>query len=267
MIVRCPAKVNLFLAVGPRDASGYHPLRTVFQAVGLFDELRVERTREDSFRCDDPSVPADNTVVRAWRLLREILTVPPLAVELAKSIPAQSGLGGGSSDAAGLMRAVAALTGGGPSPSEFLSVARAVGADVPFFLVGGRARGTGYGDSVEPLPDPEPEWFVIVRPNVGCSTPAMFAALDRLRYTFRDLSEGEIANDFERVAPTECLDLIKRLRECGANAAGLTGSGSAVFGLFGSEPEARTGLARLGSVEGATWIVPGLTRAQSLALD
>ncbi|MCH8979279.1 MAG: 4-(cytidine 5'-diphospho)-2-C-methyl-D-erythritol kinase, partial [Armatimonadetes bacterium] len=84
MVVRCPAKVNLFLSVGPRDESGYHPVRTVYQAVGLFDELVVEEAGEDSVECDWAGLPSDNTVTKALRLLRELVPLPPLRISLTK---------------------------------------------------------------------------------------------------------------------------------------------------------------------------------------
>ena len=101
MVVRCPAKVNLFLSVGGRDESGLHSLRTIYQAVGVYDELLVEEAGEESFECDWPQLPSDNTVTKALRLLRELVPLPPLRISLTKRIPAEAGLGGGSSDAAG----------------------------------------------------------------------------------------------------------------------------------------------------------------------
>ncbi len=259
MLVRCPAKINTFLAVGKLDRRKYHPLRTVFQAVGLFDDLEVEIASEDSFESSVP-LPERNTVTKARRLLGEVAEVPPLRIRLEKRIPSEAGFGGGSSDAAGLIRAVIALTGRPIPEKELGFVAAAVGADVPFFLVGGRARAEGYGEILTPLPDEPEEWLVLAKPEIGGSTPEMFGRLDQLDFEWREFPEDlrETYNDFERVAPCECLDLIELLRLRGANRAGLSGSGSGVFGFFDTQEAAQrcaTGI----DVE--TWVVPTLARA------
>lgn len=264
--IRCPAKVNLFLAVGPLDGRGYHPLRTIFQAVDLCDVLTVDiGAAKPGFFCDSQSVPADNTVTKALRLLSEIAEVPPLRITLEKRIPSESGLGGGSSDAAGLLRVGQRLVS--VETSELLRIAAKVGADVPFFLVGGRARAEGYGERLTPLPDPADGWYVIARPNVGCSTPEAFRRLDENPYEWRPFpSDDSLYNDFERVAPCESLDLIERLQVHGARDAALTGSGSAVFGRFDNAVAADLAREKLAD-EGVemVWAVKGLTRGESLA--
>jgi len=263
LIVRCPAKVNLFLAVGPRDERGYHPLRTVFQAIDLSDTLDIEvDSTEPGFFCNDSSVPEDNTVTKAHGLLSELIELPPLRLTLTKRIPSESGLGGGSSDAAGFLRAM----GGSLSEETLMRIALEVGADVPFFLVGGLARAEGYGEKLEPLPDRPSEWLVIVRPDSGCPTGEAYRKLDELQYEWRDFPRGdELYNDFERVAPCECLDLIERLQVHGARDAALSGSGSAVFGRFAGELSAvaaQDALAAEGF--GRSWVAKTLSRAESL---
>lgn len=269
MIVRCPAKVNLFLSVGPVDARNYHPLRSVFQAVGLFDELHIEAgPRGHAVTFDDPSIPEENTVTRTLRLLAEIVDVPPLRVHVVKRIPMESGLGGGSSDAAGIIR-VAKKIGRAPIPAgELGSVALAVGADVPFFLVGGRAKAEGYGEILSPLPDEPVRWIVIAKPAEGSSTRSAFQKLDAISYPWRGFPENDLLyNDFERVARPESLGLIERLRDLGAIDAGLTGSGSAVFGRFDSQEEAERSSDSL-RAEGVSFVTvaPTLSRKESLAV-
>jgi 4-diphosphocytidyl-2-C-methyl-D-erythritol kinase len=241
--------LNLFLSVGPVDHRGYHPLRTIFQAISLYDTLEIEPARELSFECDDPEVPAENTVVKAARLMMEVADFPPVHIRLTKRIPSQAGLGGGSSDAAGVMRAAKQLMQASLPDYERRAIAKSVGADVPFFLVGGRAKAEGYGEKLTPLPSPQPvEWYVIAQPEDRCSTGETFAKLDALSYEWIDFpSEDILYNDFERVAPAGSLRLIERLRELGARDAGLTGSGSAVFGRFRSEAECRIAEERLRS--------------------
>ncbi len=265
---RCPAKVNLFLAVGPKDARGYHPLRTVFQAIGLYDEVTLaESSLPTTIECDWPGLPPQNTLTKALRLAGEYVTLPSFRIELSKRIPSESGLGGGSSDAAGLLRALQRFTGGALTDRAAHEIAAAVGADVPFFLVGGRARGEGYGERLTPLPDPAAQWLVVARPDVGVSTPEAYRLLDGEPREWAPFAEGEpvLANDFERVAPQACLDVLDRLREVGAEGALLAGSGSACFGVFGTEGLARAASQQLKSDPTLrTWVAPTLTREESL---
>lgn len=267
LTIRCPAKVNLFLAVGPPDRRGYHSLRTVFQAIGLYDTLEIEAgSGGHAVTFDDPSIPTENTLTKTLRLLSEVLPLPPLKVHVRKEIPSESGLGGGSSDAAGLLRAAQRISGLTLPEGEGAGIALAVGADVPFFLVGGRARAEGYGERLTPLPDSPGEWLVIARPEVGCATGPAFARLDAMTYDWRAFPEGdELYNDFERVAPCESLDLIERLQVHGARDAALSGSGSAVFGRFAEEEKALSAMERMrGEGVRNLWVAPTLTRSESL---
>lgn len=267
--VRCPAKVNLFLSVGPRDGTGYHPIHTIFQAIGLCDDLFLTPVDEETtFDCNWPWVPDDNSVRQALKLVSEIATVPHLSIELVKRIPTQSGLGGGSSDAAGLLRGVQKLTGVG-SEAELRSVALAVGADVPFFMSGGRALGRGYGQRLTVLQDEPREWLLVAKPDIGCPTAEMYAKLDEMDYAWQEFPEDEtlLYNDFEKVAPAECVELIDQLCRLGAKDAGLSGSGSAVFARFESEPLAEIACERLmEEFDGHAWVVPTLTRRESLEI-
>ena len=235
----CPAKINTFLAVGPPDLRGYHPIRTVFQSISLTDSLVVEESSDDELEVIGGEIPEDNTLTKALRFVRELAVVPPLAITLTKRIPMQSGLGGGSSDAAGLLRILQRIMPAPLPAPQLTDIALAVGADVPYFLVGGRARGEGYGEVLHALPDLPQRWVVVAKPNTNCSTKEMFASLDAACREFLSLEEDRIYNDFERVAPCESLDLIELLASAGARGAGLTGSGSAVFGFFDEPDTAR----------------------------
>lgn len=271
MIVRCPAKVNLFLSVGRPDATGYHPIRTVFQAIGLYDELSIEPSDVTKITCDWEGLPPVNTLSKTVGLLREIINLEPVHIHLKKAIPSQAGLGGGSSDAAGLLQWVQEVYRGQYSQPEMDSVSPAIGADVPFFLVGGRASAEGYGEILTPLPDPEIQnWYVVCQPtNVLCSTPYMYRQLDEKEYEWKEFTtDGRLYNDFERVAPCESLDLIETLQLLGCDDAALAGSGSAVFGVCESEEMARLVEEKLLSrgLE-LVWCAPGLTRKQSILLN
>lgn len=227
----------------------------------------MREAEADAFICASEDVPPENTVTKAWRLIREFGDLPKLRVELVKRIPSQSGLGGGSSDAAGFLRAVNSFARH-TFPAETLrEVARAVGADVPYFLVGGCAKVEGYGEIVTPMPDPESMHLVIAQPSVTCLTKGAYAKLDEQRYPWREFPEtlDEFYNDFERVMPCDCDDWSEHLQLLGALRAQLTGSGSAIFGEFGSEAEASRAKADLDTRRGIrSWVARTLSRAESL---
>lgn len=244
-----PAKINTFLAVGPPDARGWHPLRTVFQEIDLADAITLEPAERDEVTFSVEGVPAENTVTKALRLLRERVEIPPLRVRVEKRIPSEAGLGGGSADAGAILRHF----GVGLPPAELRAMALRIGADVPFSLLGGRARGEGYGEVLTPLPGLPPRPLVLAKPAEGCPTPEMFRLLDAKPREFREFPEEDVLhNDFERVAPCASLDLIERLLVHGADDAALTGSGSAVFGRFADEGAARRAAGKLGSE--APWV-------------
>jgi 4-diphosphocytidyl-2-C-methyl-D-erythritol kinase len=247
LVIQCPAKLNLFLSVGKKDHRGYHPLRSIFQAISLYDELHIERSDKLSFECDDPNVPEDNTVVRAARLMMEVADFPPVAVKLIKRIPSEAGLGGGSSDAAGIIRASKSMMSAMLPEYEKRAIAKSIGADVSFFLLGGRAKAEGYGEKLTKISSPNPvEWYLVAQPEDRCSTKKAFEKLDGLNYDWQDFPTDDILyNDFERIAPCGSLELIERLLVYGARDAGLTGSGSAVFGRFQTEEEAKTAEVKL----------------------
>ena len=264
LLVACPAKVNLFLSVGPPDAKGWHPIRTVFQAVGWHDVLHVESSRgRTRLTSDWGGLPSDNTLTHALRLAQEHALLPALRIHLEKRLPARAGLGGGSSDAAGLLRALIAITEGSFNPTMAYEVACSVGADVPFFLVGGAAKAEGYGERLQPLPDGPPKWLLIVKPEVGVSTPEAYAMLDQIERTWLPFPEDPwtLHNDFERVMPEMCRALEQGFLRLGAESALLAGSGSAVFGVFADRSSAESAWQSLGK-QGT--VCPTLTREQSL---
>lgn len=262
----CPAKVNRFLSVGPPDNSGYHPVRTILQTTSLADTLLIREAAKEAIISNWSELPAENTLTKTLRLAREFTDIPHLHIELRKQIPAESGLGGGSSNAAALLRALTRLCDGRLSERNLLEIATAVGKDVPFFLTGGTARATGYGEVIESCPDRDAEFLLIVRPEVGVSTPLAYAALDREPREWRDFPrEVEPYNDFERVAPCECLELLDRLRLHGASEALLCGSGSAVYGIFPDSESTRAAAERMrGEGYDRVWAARTLSREESL---
>jgi 4-diphosphocytidyl-2-C-methyl-D-erythritol kinase len=268
--IASPAKLNLFLAVGPKDAVGYHPIRTIFQAIGICDEVEIEvGGGETTVEFTGAAIPENNTVAKALRLMSEFCDLPRMAIRIKKTIPSEAGLGGGSSNGAAVIRAVRFLHPERLTEVDAFAVARAVGADVPFFLVGGRAKGEGYGEILTPLPDPAGDaWAGVVKPPYGNSTAEMYAALDEMSFPFAEFPDDDrLYNDFERNA-CHITDLAERLQVFGAEQAGMTGSGSAVFGLTDSRDSAERIAERAREEKlGEAWVAPLLTRAQSLAIS
>ncbi len=188
---RVPAKVNLQLSVGPPGADGYHDLVTVFHALALFDEVTVASAHTDSVVVTGEgahSVPLgpDNLAARAVAALLDavgpgVRDAPGLAIEIRKRIPVAAGLAGGSADAAGALVACNELWGAGLSHAELGEVAANVGSDVGFALLGGTAVGLGRGDRVSPALAAGTYHWVLAFADGQLSTPAVYAACDRLR--------------------------------------------------------------------------------------
>ena len=255
------AKVNLGLHILGKRPDGYHELRTVFQTISLHDTLTFRLTRRPgiAIETNDAALPVgrENLVWRAVDALRRELRIRSgVRVELWKRIPVARGLGGGSSDAAAALLALLRLTGRKLPTGRLVELAASLGADVPFFLFGGRALGVGRGAEVYPLPDSPARPVVVVSPrDIAVSTHQAYGWASR-RLTKRNLAtklwsfcalcwstQGEGAsNDFEAAVFPRYprLARLKRgLLERGAAEAALAGSGSAVFGVFRSPAQAR----------------------------
>lgn len=255
------AKVNLTLAVGEKRPDGYHEIVSVMQRVSLCDTLTAERTASGiSLTCSDPALPAgeENLAHRAASLFfRETGIAGGAALTLEKRIPSQAGLGGGSSDAASVLLALRKLYAPALSDTELETMAAALGSDVPFFIHGGTQLATGRGEVLSPLPPLTDGWFVIVKPTESFSTPSMYRRLDELppactpplpplQYGLPALAAG-LFNRFEAAIPagSAVWDIKARLAAYGALASLLSGSGSAVFGLFDTETAARAAVEAL----------------------
>jgi len=254
--IRAHAKINLTLHVRGVRPDGYHELETVFQSLALHDVLTCRlRPGPFSIRCDDPGVPTDerNLIWRAaqrlWEMLGRQGSVRGVEIVLGKQIPMQAGLGGGSADAAAALVALSRVWAA-ERRVDLAAVAAQLGADVPYFLMGGTALGLSRGDDLYPLPDLPPYQVVLGLPAFGVSTVDAYGWFDRDGAgASRTLVAGVagipawpgrrliVANDLE--APVvarhpEIGTLRDRLVKGGARAAAMTGSGSAVFGLFDS---------------------------------
>ncbi|MCS7316056.1 MAG: 4-(cytidine 5'-diphospho)-2-C-methyl-D-erythritol kinase [Bryobacterales bacterium] len=255
--VRALAKINLDLRVLGRRADGYHELRTVFQTISLADalELCYRPGRRCRIEVESEPVIADNLVERAAVLLaRRGGLRGEVRIRLEKRIPIAAGLGGGSSDAAAVLLALPVLAGLRLELAQLIEMAAELGSDVPFFLCGGRALGLGRGQEVYPLPDGPAAWALIVVPAEGISTAAAYAELapaltrvspGRSIIEFQSwlwsqtLGPAQISetpsNDFEAVVfrrRPALLRLKRQLLAAGAQSALLSGSGSALAGIF-----------------------------------
>jgi 4-diphosphocytidyl-2-C-methyl-D-erythritol kinase len=283
--VRAPAKINLHLGVGPAREDGYHQLATVYQAIGLYDDVTVSEADDWTVSVtvtgdlDASEVPLDdrNIAIRAGLALTAHHGVDRRAlIEISKSIPVAGGLAGGSADAAAALVALDRLWDLQTSDDDLLAIAGRLGSDVPFALVGGTAYGTGRGELVEPVTD-RGEWWWVVLPNAdGLSTAEVYAEYDALGLgehlrapeglfgaladAFPEGLASELHNDLEPAALELRPDLARhphRILDAGAYAALLSGSGPTWLGLAGDADHAREIAANLAEHYAVVLCAPG----------
>lgn len=266
MIVKAFAKINLSLDILGKRADGYHLLDMVMHSVSLCDTLTLTEMKEGvTVTCDREGIPCgpENTVYRAAEAFYQYTErTPGIQISIDKQIPSQAGLAGGSADAAAVLRALNLMHQTGLSVKTLCEIGLTVGADVPFCVVGGAARVQGIGEKLQPvvpLPDCR---IVICKPSLGVNTAVAYAKADeqggtgKALYTKQvllgleqgNLSEigNALGNAFSDLLPLPEVDVIRRhmLRD-GAAGACMTGSGSAVYGLFasgGAAEQCRRGL-------------------------
>lgn len=253
------AKINLYLDVTAKRPNGYHDLVTVMQSISLCDRLTVERTSTEGIFLDAGGVlPADdsNLVCRAAKAYFARSGAPfGVRAELEKHIPMQAGMGGGSADAAAMLKALNTLDGDRFTESELCEIAAGIGADVPFCVVGGTRLCRGIGEVMEPIENCLQGTLVVAVGGEGVSTPLAFGELDRRYHDFKErgaqprpaalldaMKKGDAIaaaphfyNMFEEViepARPMVTHLKALLRENGAVAAMMSGSGPSVWGLF-----------------------------------
>ncbi|HWB68424.1 MAG TPA: hypothetical protein VG518_00450 [Solirubrobacterales bacterium] len=263
MLVHAPAKLNLCLYLGARREDGLHELCSLFEPLALADPIEIEPAGRDEVLC--PGVEGENLAARALSGLRERgWRHPPLRARIEKRIPVAAGLGGGSADAAAILRLAAGEVDGLPE------LAAEIGADVPSQLAPALALVEGAGERVDRLPDPAPHSVVLLPDGGGLGTAEVFAEADRLGLG-RDAEElaslaaalrqkagagasplaylDLLANDLEPAAVSlrpRIATALDALREAGAAAALLTGSGPTAFGLFANLAEARAAAEKIG---------------------
>ena len=271
---KTPAKINLGLFILGKRPDGYHDLETLFQMVSLYDTVELELIDDRiELVCDHPEVPADdsNIMVRAAQLLKDAF--PEKAglgcrMVLGKRIPMGAGLGGGSGNAAGVLRGLNRLWDLGLETPALMKLAAQLGSDVPFFLCAPSALGEGRGERLTPLQSPDKFWVILVFPKVSVATAEVYAALnlDLIKYPknisiLREFfSQSNIAslgahlhNDLEPIVIKRLpvIESIKhKFHSLHADGALLAGSGSAVFGIFEDSKGAEQAYARCREEEG-----------------
>jgi 4-diphosphocytidyl-2-C-methyl-D-erythritol kinase len=290
---RAFAKVNLGLRILDRRPDGFHELRTVYQTISLADRIALEwspgRAAKIELECNrkDLETP-ENLVVRAAQaLLERTGSRGKLRIRLEKRVPEGAGLGGGSSDAAAALTGLTRLLSKPPAPETLAEIAAGLGSDVPFFLQGGRAVGVGRGEEVYPLPEPPKQWLLLLAPQVHSSTPEAYRELAKARQgSLTPLDKpriinvfssgigvpggreaqspaGALANDFEEIIFhrfPKLAALKSRLIEVGARDSALSGSGSALFGLFATRQAAEDARGGLGKMVADVFVVSTVTR-------
>lgn len=292
LAARACAKINFGLRLVGRRADGYHELQSIFLPLDLADDLRLELAPaeraqvtlalESEAGTPGAAIPGDdrNLAVRAGRAFLERAGLPfSLAIRLTKRIPVAAGLGGGSSDAGAVLRALAGAFPGAVDSVALAGIALELGADVPFFLDPRPAWVGGIGERIEPLPTWPEIALVLLNPGIPLSTAEVFRATDALRPaltppgaapTLRSLREiagivasnrpdalsSLLSNDLLPAAVRLCppvARLQERLRGAGASMVGMSGSGPTVFGVFGSTDEANEAVERIQAVA-PTWV-------------
>jgi len=239
------------LKVLGKRPDGYHEIESLMQAIDLYDEIGLEKSDMIELACDDPGLAVDdsNLAVKAALTLQERFYFPGVRIDLKKYIPCGAGLGGGSSDAAFVLRGLCRLFGFTPTLKELSRIASEIGSDVPFFLGGGQARVTGRGEIVEKVSLPVDYMVVLVVPSFSISTAEVYGDVKfnltkvaepiflkkRINISrFKDLV-SRFGNDLERVVFDKFPELSEfktALSDAGAIHSAMTGSGSALFGIF-----------------------------------
>ena len=261
MTVQSPAKINLFLDITGKRNDGYHIINTVMQSVSLYDDVTVTLENDSGdirLSCSKDNIPCDstNTAYKAAELFFEHTGISRkgVSIKIKKRIPSQAGMAGGSTDAAAVLYALNELTDSRLTKDELAEIGEKIGADVPFCVYGGTMSASGIGTILSPLPDMPDCYFVIVMPDFRISTKQAYESSDRLGYdTVKSMEplvnavcSGNAAqtaallyNKFEEVADIEEIGHIKSaMLEAGGLGALMTGSGSAVFGVFDDREKA-----------------------------
>ncbi|MFA6000948.1 MAG: 4-(cytidine 5'-diphospho)-2-C-methyl-D-erythritol kinase [Thermoleophilia bacterium] len=286
--VRAPAKINLWLHVGPLEADGFHPVCSLMDRVTIADTLQARRAPDEGMRLSvygmDNDAPQENLVMRAARALEQAAGKRmDVDIDLTKKIPVAAGLGGGSSDAAAILKLLVFLFELDIHETKLMEIAGVLGSDVPFFMTSGPQLAEGKGDILMPVRFGFDYAVVIVNPGIRLSTADVYQLYDETagasRETFANHVEwaheeigrldsldalvNQMHNDLESPARSLCpeIDGIEQgLRASGAAAVLVSGSGPSVFGVYEDSETASRACEKLGKTYPLTWAatpVPG----------
>lgn len=254
-----PAKINITLDITGKRSDGYHELRSIMQSVSVYDRLVITKTdsEELTMKCSEPSVPCDdnNLVIKAARAFLSYHGISAgLCFELFKQIPSMAGMGGGSSDCAAALIGLDRMFGTNMTLSELIAIGKKLGADVPFCLAGGSKICEGIGEILTELVDMPVCRIVAVKPELSISTPKAFAAYDLIssprKSDFDGVCRAFAQSDLDGICKRlfnaleyasgcrEIYDIKEKLISLGARGALMTGSGSAVYGIFTDKEKA-----------------------------
>ena len=258
IFLRAPAKLNLSLDITGRREDGYHLLEMIFQAIDLFDFISIERTANPglTLSCNLPGIPDDSRNI-AWKAAEHFLSSPALPpytggfqITLQKQIPHQAGMGGGSADGAAVLMGLNELYEKPFTIRELCAMGVQIGADIPFCMVGGTCLAKGSGEALTPLRPFSAPAILVAKPKAGVSTVEAYALFDRLPAVSHPdtprllslLEQGDwrtfaahMQNVLEQAVPlTEIAELRRELGLWGSLGSQMTGSGSAVFGIYES---------------------------------
>lgn len=258
-LFKAPAKINLSLDVVSKREDGYHNIESVFQTVSLYDIIEVEVSYGNSISIfsDNADMPKDKRNIM-WKCAEKILDYAgvkaDVKINIQKNIPSQAGLGGGSSDGAVILKALNKMLDLKLDDKKLCEIGSHIGADIPFFIKGGTAYVKGIGEIIEPLEHLKDIPLVIAKGSDGISTPEAYRKIDLLKnrplINTSELIKGvksksikaiskNCGNIFEVVSPIEDIQNIKNIMlENFAECALMSGSGSAVFGLFSDHEKA-----------------------------
>ena len=274
-VVRAFGKLNLMLDIVGRRSDGYHELETVMQSVSIFDTLSfsVNGSGRNKIICDRPGFPCDssNLIWKAIDAFSEFTKqdLGGVTVTVDKQLPSMAGMAGGSADCAAALHALNEMFDTKLSTDDLCSIGVKLGADVPFCIVGGTQMCKGIGEKMQPLRSPECS-FVVVKPDVSVSTPAAFRRYDSLekpekcdtKAFLASLESGDLKglcsamfNALEYASDeTEIEKARTDLLAAGAVGSLMTGSGSAVFGVFGDKAAAETALIKIKNIYSQAWL-------------
>ena len=246
-------KINLSLNIEGILPNGYHSIRTIFQELSLSDRISMEFGKSGvSLTCNKAGIPTDekNIAYRAAMLFYKATGISDgVHIHIEKNIPSEAGLGGGSADGGAVLKGMNEHYGYPLSNEKLIDLGTTLGADVPFFIMGGTALATGIGEVLTPIESKIKTHVLIVKPPVGVSTPWAYKMLDEAPFTPTDVDKTLLAiengdidslcssmgNVFEQVVEKEypeISDMKKKMLTLGAKGSMMSGSGTAVFGIF-----------------------------------